>query len=133
LKFSDVTVDQSTGSVTLRSVFPNPKQLLLPGMYVRAVVQEGVDENAILAPQRGVTRNSAGNPTALVVGANGKVELRLLTVSRTIGDSWLVTEGLKAGDRLIVEGTQKAKVGSSVKAVAFAPRGEATPAAPAAH
>ena len=133
LKFSDVTVDQSTGSVTLRSVFANPKQLLLPGMYVRAVIQEGVNENAILAPQRGVTRNSAGKPTALVVGANNKVESRLLTVSRTIGDSWLVDEGLKAGDRLIVEGTQKAKPGSSVKAVAYTPRTVAPPAAATAH
>jgi membrane fusion protein, multidrug efflux system len=133
LKFSDVTVDQSTGSVTLRSVFANPKQLLLPGMYVRAVIQEGVNENAILAPQRGVTRNSAGKPTALVVGANNKVESRLLTVSRTIGDSWLVDEGLKAGDRLIVEGTQKAKPGSSVKAVAYTPRTVAPPTAATAH
>ncbi|ABK97965.1 efflux RND transporter periplasmic adaptor subunit [Pelobacter propionicus] len=133
LKFSDVTVDQSTGSVTLRSVFANPKQLLLPGMYVRAVIQEGVNENAILAPQKGVTRNSAGNPTALVVGANNKVESRLLTVSRTIGDSWLVNEGLKAGDRLIVEGTQKAKPGSSVKPVAYTPRTGAATATAAAH
>ncbi len=122
LKFSDVTVDQTTGSVTLRSVFPNPKQLLLPGMYVRAVVQEGVRENAVLAPQRGVTRTPAGKPTALVVGANGKVESRILSVSRTIGNSWLVDEGLTAGDRLIVEGTQNAKVGSSVKVVPSAPR-----------
>jgi len=122
LKFSDVTVDQTTGSVTLRSVFPNPKQLLLPGMYVRAVVQEGIRENAVLAPQRGVTRNPAGKPTALVVGANGKVESRILSVSRTIGNSWLVDEGLTAGDRLIVEGTQNAKVGSSVKVVPSAPR-----------
>jgi membrane fusion protein (multidrug efflux system) len=133
LKFSDVTVDQSTGSVTLRSVFANPKQLLLPGMYVRAVVQEGVNESAILAPQKGVTRNSAGNPTALVVGVNNKVESRLLTVSRTIGDSWLVNEGLKAGDRLIVEGTQKAKPGSSVKPVAYTPRTGAATATAAAH
>ncbi len=133
LKFSDVTVDQSTGSVTLRSVFANPKQLLLPGMYVRAVIQEGVNENAILAPQKGVTRNSAGNPTALVVGANNKVESRLLTVSRTIGDSWLVNEGLKAGDRLIVEGTQKAKPGSSVKPVAYTPRTGTATATAAAH
>jgi membrane fusion protein (multidrug efflux system) len=133
LKFSDVTVDQSTGSVTLRSVFPNPKQLLLPGMYVRAVIREGVNEHAILAPQRGVTRNSAGKPTALVVGANGRVESRLLTVSRTIGDSWLVDEGLKTGDRLIVEGTQKAKPGTAVKMVAYVPRGDAQPNVSAAR
>lgn len=133
LKFSDVTVDQSTGSVTLRSVFPNPKQLLLPGMYVRALIQEGVSDNAILAPQRGVTRNSAGKPTALVVGANNKVESRLLAVSRTIGDSWLVNEGLKAGDRLIVEGTQKAKPGTAVKMVTYTPRSDAQPKVPAAR
>jgi len=127
LKFSDVTVDQSTGSVTLRSVFPNPKQLLLPGMYVRAIIEEGISEQAILAPQRGVSRNPAGNATALVVGADGKVESRILKISRTIGDSWLVNEGLKTGDRLIVEGTQKAKVGSNVKVVAFTP-GNGAPA-----
>lgn len=133
LKFSDVTVDQSTGSVTLRCVFPNPKQLLLPGMYVRAVIREGISDDAILAPQRGVTRNPAGKPSALVVGADGKVESRVLTVSRTIGDSWLVTEGLKAGDRLIVEGTQKAKPGATVKVVAYAPRPETQPVAPTAR
>ena len=117
LKFSDVTVDQSTGSVTVRTVFPNPKEVLLPGMYVRAILEEGVDENAILVPQQGVTRDQSGDATALVVGQSGKVELRVLKVGRTIGDKWLVESGLKPGDRVIVEGVQKAKPGTVVKAV----------------
>jgi membrane fusion protein, multidrug efflux system len=119
IKFSDVTVDPSTGSVTLRSLFPNPKQLLLPGMFVRAVVQEGVSEQAILVPQRGVTRNPAGNAMVMVVGAEEKVEPRVIKVERTVGDNWLVSEGLKAGDRVILEGIQRARPGTPVKAVPF--------------
>lgn len=119
LKFSDVTVDPSTGSVTLRALFPNPKQLLLPGMFVRAIVQEGVNEQAILVPQRGVTRNQAGNAMVMVVGAEEKVEPRVVKVERTVGDSWLVSEGLKAGDRVILEGLQKGRPGTQVKAVPF--------------
>ncbi len=119
LKFSEVTVDQSTGSVTLRAVFPNPKQTLLPGMFVRAVVEEGVNENAILIPQRGVTRNPKGDAMVMLVGAGEKVEPRPIKVVRTIGDSWLVSEGLKAGDRVILEGIQKARPGTPVKAVPF--------------
>ena len=128
LKFSDVTVDESTGSVTLRTVFPNPKQLLLPGMYVRAVLQEGVSEQAIVVPQQAVSRDPAGNATAMVVGAGDKVEPRILKTARAIDDKWLVSEGLQAGDRLIVEGLQKAKPGSEVKVVAAGSK----PAAPAA-
>lgn len=120
LGFSDVTVDPGTGSVTIRTVFPNPKGVLLPGMYVRALVEEGVAEQAILVPQRGVTRDPAGNATALVVGEGDKVEVRTLQVSRALGDSWLVDGGLKKGDRVIVEGLQKAKPGAPVKAVPFA-------------
>lgn len=119
LKFSDVTVDPSTGSVTLRSLFPNPKQLLLPGMFVRALLQEGVNEQAILVPQRGVSRNPAGNAMVMLVGAEEKVEPRVIKVERTVGDNWLVTEGLKAGDRIILEGIQKARPGTQVKAVPF--------------
>ena len=119
LKFSDVTIDQSTGSVTLRTVFPNPNQVLLPGMYVRAVLEEGVIEQAIHVPQRGVTRDPSGNATAMVVGADDKVEARALKVTRAIGDTWLVSEGLNPGDRLIVEGLQKAQPGTTVKPVAF--------------
>lgn len=116
-EFSDVTVDQSTGSITLRAIFPNPRFVLLPGMYVRAILEEGVREQAILAPQRGVTRNARGWPTALVVDDSEKVEQRILKVDRAIGDRWLVSEGLNPGDRLIVEGLQKVKPGSPVRVV----------------
>jgi membrane fusion protein, multidrug efflux system len=119
LKFSEVTVDQSTGSVTLRAVFPNPKQMLLPGMFVRAVLEDGVDEKAILIPQRGVTRNPKGEAVVMVVGAEEKAEQRPIKVVRTVGDNWLVSEGMKAGDRVIVEGLQKARPGTTVKAVLF--------------
>jgi len=119
LKFSEVTVDQSTGSIILRAVFPNPKQTLLPGMFVRAVLEEGVIEQAILVPQRGVTRNPAGNAMAMVVGAEEKVEPRVIKVVRTVGENWLVSEGLKEGDRVILEGLQKARPGTQVKAVPF--------------
>lgn len=129
LKFSEVTVDQGTGSITLRAVFPNPKQTLLPGMFVRAIVEEGVSEQAILVPQRGVSRNPKGEATALVVGAGDKVEQRVISVVRTVGDNWLVSGGLNAGDRVIVEGIQRAKPGAQVKAVAFEAKPEAAPAA----
>jgi len=119
LKFSDATVDPGTGSVTLRALFPNPKQLLLPGMFVRGLVQEGVLPQAILVPQRGVTRNPAGAAMVMVVGAEEKVEPRVIKVERTIGDNWLVSEGLKAGDRIILEGIQRARPGTQVTAVPF--------------
>jgi membrane fusion protein (multidrug efflux system) len=126
LKFSEVTVDESTGSITLRAVFPNPNQTLLPGMFVRAVVEEGDNPQAILVPQRGVTRNPKGDAVVMVVGAGDKVEQRVIKVARTVGDNWLVSEGLKAGDRVILEGTQRAKPGTVVKTVLF----EAKPTAP---
>ncbi|NJD39431.1 MAG: efflux RND transporter periplasmic adaptor subunit [Geobacter sp.] len=119
LKFSEVTVDQSTGSVTLRALFPNPNQLLLPGMFVRAVVEEGINEQALLVPQRGVTRNPKGGAVAMVVGSEEKVEPRPIKVVRTVGDAWLVAEGIKPGDRVIVEGIQRARPGTPVKAVPF--------------
>jgi len=119
LKFSDVTVDSSTGSFILRMVFPNPKQILLPGMYVRAVVEEGQVDKAILVPQQGVSRNPKGDPIALIVDGSGKVEQRMITVDRAIGDRWLVSSGLAPGERLIVEGMQKVRPGSSVKVVPF--------------
>jgi len=128
LKFSDVTVDQSTGSITLRAIFPNPKQILLPGMFVRAILEEGVNEQAILVPQRGVTRSPDGNAMVLVVGGEEKVEARAIKVVRTVGDNWLVSEGLKAGDRVILEGLQKARPGTSVKAVEFGSKTGGTPA-----
>ncbi len=119
LKFSDVTVDPSTGSYILRMVFPNPKNTLLPGMYVRALVQEGVAEQAILVPQQGISRDPKGNPYALVVDAKEKVELRMLTTDRALGDKWLVTSGLAPGDRVIVEGLQRVRPGVPVKVVPF--------------
>ncbi len=117
LKFSDVTVDQSTGAITLRAVFPNPKKLLLPGMYVRAVLEEGVDENAVLVPQEGVSRDHKGDAVAMVVGADGKVESRTLLTNRAMGNMWLVDSGLRAGDKVIVEGLQKIRPGAPVKPV----------------
>jgi membrane fusion protein (multidrug efflux system) len=128
LKFSEVTVDQSTSSVTLRAIFPNPKHTLLPGMFVRAILEEGVNEHAILVPQRGVTRNPAGNAMVMVVGSEEKVEPRVIKVLRTVGDNWLVSEGLKAGDRVILEGLQKARPGTPVKAVPFGSKTDETPA-----
>ncbi len=130
LEFTDVTVDQNTGSVTLRAKFPNPRGFLLPGFYVRAVIVEGVDNNAILAPQRGVARNEKGDPTAMVVDASGKARQRDLTTSRTVGDQWLVTSGLAAGDRLIVDGLQAVKPNMPVKAVAASVAEPKPPAAP---
>ncbi|EXF91147.1 hemolysin D [Pseudomonas fluorescens HK44] len=115
LEFSEVSVDQTTGSVTLRAVFPNPDHTLLPGMFVHAQLQAGVNAAAILAPQQGVTRDLKGAPTALVVGADNKVELRQLKASRTVGSQWLVEDGLKAGDRLITEGLQFVRPGVEVK------------------
>ncbi len=114
LQFSEVTVDPSTGSVTLRAKFPNPDKLLLPGMYARASVVEGVKQNAILVPQRGVSRNTKGEPTAMVVSKENTVESRVLKVDRTIGSNWLVTDGLSDGDKVIIEGLQKIRPGAPV-------------------
>jgi membrane fusion protein (multidrug efflux system) len=119
LQFRDVTVDPTTGSFILRVVFPNPKGVLLPGMYVRAILEEGVNEQAILIPQQAVSRDPKGNPAALIVGAGDKVQQRMLTLDRAIGDKWLVTSGLASGDRVIAEGMQKVKPGASVKTVSF--------------
>ena len=120
LQFRDVTVDPTTGSVTLRLIFPNPNQVLLPGMFVRAVVQEGVSEQALLVPQQGVTRDVKGTPIAWVVGKDEKVEQGILELDRAIGDKWLVTGGLAPGDGLIVEGLQRVRPGVQVRAVPFA-------------
>lgn len=115
LEFSEVSVDQTTGSVTLRAVFPNPDHNLLPGMFVHARLAAGVNAAAILAPQQGVTRDLKGEPTALVVNKDNKVELRQLKASRTVGSDWLIEEGLNPGDRLITEGLQYVKPGVEVK------------------
>jgi len=135
LKFTEAFVDQSTGSVTLRNLFPNPKLTLLPGMFVRTVFEEGVKEQGILVPQRAVTRNPAGEAMVMVIGAGEKVEPRLFKTDRTVGDQWLVNDGLKAGDRVIMEGLQKARPGTQVVGVPFdakppAGPGPATPPAP---
>ncbi|MGB2682258.1 MAG: efflux RND transporter periplasmic adaptor subunit [Candidatus Competibacter sp.] len=116
LAFSEVTVDPSTGSTAIRMIVPNPKDLLLPGMYVRAVVSTGQRHNALLAPQQGITRDPKGNASALVVNAEEKVEARKVKVSRAVGDKWLVEDGLAAGDRVIVEGVMKVKPDMSVQA-----------------
>ncbi len=114
LEFSEVSVDETTGSVTLRAVFPNPDHILLPGIFVHARLPDGTAENAILAPQIGVTRDLKGTPTAMVVTDGNKVEQRQLKVSHTIGSELLIESGLKAGDRIIVEGLQFIKPGATV-------------------
>ena len=115
LQFTDVSVDESTGMVSLRALFPNPEHILLPGMYVRAVIAEGVDENALLVPQRALRRDPKGQASVLLVDGGGKVDVRLVDVGRTVGDSWQVLSGLKPGDRVIVEGGQNVRPGMSVK------------------
>jgi len=119
LQFRDVTVDPTTGSFILRVVFPNPTGVLLPGMYVRAILEEGINDQAILVPLQSVSRDPKGNPVALIVDAEGKVQQRTLTTDRTIGNKWLVSSGLAVGDRVIVEGMQKVKPGAPVKVVPF--------------
>ena len=116
LQFSDVTVDESTGSITLRAIFPNPQHLLLPGMFVRARIDEGTQPDAILIPQQGVTRTPRGDATVLVVNDKNQVESRTVVAPQAIGDRWLVTEGLKNGDRVIVSGLQKVRPGVTVVA-----------------
>ena len=116
LQLTDVTVDPATGAVTLRAIFPNPSGLLLPGMYVRAVVAEGVAPAAVLAPQQGIARDERGLPTALVVDAQGKAQLRQVRTDVAVGNQWLVRDGLRPGDRLIVEGLQQVKPGDAVRA-----------------
>jgi membrane fusion protein (multidrug efflux system) len=115
LQFSEVTVDPTSGAVTLRATFPNPDGLLLPGMYVRAKLVEGQRTQAILAPQQGISRDPRGRATAMVVGKDNKVEIRQVTVDRAVGDKWIVTGGLKPGDRLIVEGLVNLRPGTVVK------------------
>lgn len=132
LQFRDVTVDQTTGSMILRLVFPNPDGLLLPGMFVRAVIDEGVQEGAVLAPQQGVSRDVKGNATTLVVDAAGKVAVRPVTVGRAIGDRWLVTSGLSDGDQVIVDGLQRIQPGMPVTPIPYVAPGPAVPGAPAA-
>ncbi|HEO9032803.1 TPA: efflux RND transporter periplasmic adaptor subunit [Serratia marcescens] len=117
LELAEVAVDEATGSVTLRAVFPNPEHELLPGMYVHATVDNGVDPKAILAPQQGITRNAKGEATALVVDEQNKVAQRTVSAERVVGSNWLIGSGLNEGDRLIVEGTSKVTIGAAVKPV----------------
>jgi membrane fusion protein (multidrug efflux system) len=121
LQFSEVTVDQNTGSVTVRAIFPNKKGLLLPGMFVHEAIEEGVRQNALLVPQRGVTHDQKGQAVALVVGKDDKVEQRVLVTDRAVGDDWLVLTGIADGDRVIVDGLQKAKPGTQVSVAEAAP------------
>ncbi len=114
-------MDPTAGTVILRMVFPNPKGVLLPGMFVRGVVQEGVNEKAILIPQQTVARDPKGNAVALLVNSEGKVEQRQLVLDREIGDQWLVSSNLAPGDRVIAEGIQKAQPGKPVREVSFEP------------
>ncbi len=121
LQFSDITVDKTTGSVILRALFPNPDGVLLPGMFVQAVIREGVNEQAILIPQQGVSRDPKGNPYCLVVDGDSKAAFRPLTLDRAIGDKWLVTAGLAPGDQVIVEGLVMLRPGTPVRATPFDP------------
>ena len=117
LQFADASVDPTTGSISLRAIVPNPRGELLPGLFVRARIAEGTSPNAILVPQRAVTRDATGKALVLVVGPDKKVERRVVTATRPIGEAWLVTDGLKAGEQIIVEGLQKAKPGAVVNPV----------------
>ncbi|BBO59331.1 efflux RND transporter periplasmic adaptor subunit [Mycoavidus sp. B2-EB] len=129
LQFSDIAVDPNTGTITLRALFPNPQKALLPGMFVRARVQEGVNNRALVVPQIGITHDAKGQPTALIVAQDNKVALRTLTTMRTADDNWIVSSGLQAGDRVIVQGLQKVRLGMTVKPVAA----ELSPTSPAAE
>lgn len=119
LQFKDVTVDPTTGSVTLRVIVPNPKGILLPGMFVRAVVKEGINKQAILVPQQAVFRDPKGNPFVYIVDRENKVQIRPIKVDRAIGDQWLVSEGLQVGEKVIIEGIQKIMPGVPVKPVPY--------------
>jgi len=119
LQFRDITVDPTTGSVILRIVFPNPKGVLLPNMFVRTVLQEGLHKNALLIPQQAVSRDPKGTPLVFIVDKEGKAQQRQLTLDRAIGDEWIVSSGLEPGERVIVEGILKVKPGIPVKTVPF--------------
>jgi membrane fusion protein (multidrug efflux system) len=133
LQFTDITVDPNTGSVTVRALIPNPRNVLLPGMFVRARVDEGVDDNALLVPQTGVTHNQQGQATALVVGTDNKVVLRTIQATRTIGANWVVDGGLKEGEKVIVSGLQRIQPGALVRAVDATPQQAASAPAQSAN
>jgi membrane fusion protein (multidrug efflux system) len=135
LQFQDISVEPSTGSVLLRAIFPNPEGTLLPGMFVRAIVKESLNQQAILIPQQTVARDPKGNPITLIVDTNGSVAQRSLSIDRPVGNQWLVTAGLQAGEHIIAEGMQKVRPGSTVKEVPFEaiPKQAANSAQPAAN
>ncbi|MBP8609271.1 MAG: efflux RND transporter periplasmic adaptor subunit [Syntrophaceae bacterium] len=124
LQFQDVSVDPTSGSVVLRMAFPNPKGVLMPGMFVRTIVQEGIHKNAILVPQQAVSRDPKGNPQILIVDKDGKVQQKQLTLDRAIGNEWLISSGIEQGDQVIIEGISKVKPGIPVKVVPFENRGK---------
>lgn len=130
IQLSEVTVDATTGSVLVRALFPNPEGILLPGMYVRAIVVEGTSEKGMLVPQQAIARDRKGNATARVVNADNKLEPRILTVARSIGTDWLVTDGLAEGDRVVVEGATTAQTGTVVEIVQAGDRAAVTKNAP---
>ena len=132
LQFAGVSVNPGTGAVTLRAVVPNPDGLLMPGMYVRAVLETGINAQALLAPQQGVNRDTAGNASVLLVTASDKIERRKIAVETAVGNRWLVGSGLAAGDRVVVEGFQHIKPGDTVKPTEVAPKPMAAPASAAA-
>lgn len=120
LQFKDVTVDPTTGSVTLRAIFPNPKGILLPGIFVRAIIREGINKQAILVPQQAVFRDTKGNPFVYIVDNENKVQIRPVQIDRAIGDRWLVSEGLQSGEQVVIEGVQRIMPGAQVKPVPYA-------------
>jgi len=130
LQFSDVTVNQDTGAITLRAVFPNPRADLLPGMYVRAVLQEGVKQHGLLVPQQAVSRDGAGKPQVFVVNADAVLEQRAIVTERAIGDQWLISSGLKDGDQLVIDGQQRAAAGVKVKVVPWPSKSDTTATKP---
>lgn len=132
LQFSEVSVDEGTGAVTLRAMFPNPDHMLLPGMFVHARLDEGVRSSAILVPQKGITHDTTGQATALVIGEGNKAEQRILTLGRTVGNDWIVTSGLKAGDRVIVDGLMNLRPGTVVNPVPATDSSAPAASAPAA-
>ena len=124
LQFRDISVDPTTATVILRMVFPNPNEILLPGMFVRALVEEGANENAILIPQQAVQRDPKGNPQVMIVDASGKAQLKMVALDRAVGDQWIVYSGLEQGDRVIVEGLQRVRPGVLVKDISLTVHGK---------
>jgi membrane fusion protein (multidrug efflux system) len=133
LQFAETTVDPGTGSVTLRAVYPNPQRILLPGMFVHQQIQEGIDDSGLLIPQRAVTHNQQGEATTIVVGGDNVASVRVIKTDRAIGDSWLVSSGVSAGDKVVVVGLQRLQGGGGpVKPHEVAPDATDAPAESAA-